>query len=65
MSLIELEQEVKKLSPSEFRAFTTWLDEYAATQWDQQIEQDVTSGKFTKLLEKVDSEFSAGKCKEL
>ena len=65
MSLIELEQEVQKLSPAEFSAFTRWLDEYAAAQWDDQIEKDVASGKFTKLLEKVDSEFADGKCKEL
>ncbi len=65
MSLIELEQEVQKLSPAEFSAFTRWLDDYAATQWDQQIERDLASGKFANLLAKVDSEFAAGKCKEL
>ena len=65
MSLIELEQEVQKLSPAEFSAFTRWLDDYAATQWDQQIERDVASGKFANLRAKVDSEFAAGKCKEL
>ena len=65
MSLIELEQEVQKLSPAEFSAFTRWLDEYAATQWDEQIEKDVATGKFAHLLAKVDAEFEAGKCKEL
>lgn len=65
MSLIELEQEVQKLSPAEFSAFTRWLDEYAATQWDEQIEKDVATGKFAQLLDKVDAEFAAGKCKEL
>lgn len=65
MSLAELEQEVQKLSPAEFGAFTRWLDEYAAAQWDAQIEKDVSSGKLAKLLAKVDAEFEAGKCKEL
>jgi len=65
MSLAELESEVQKLSPSEFSAFTRWLDEFAAAQWDSQIEQDVASGKLAKLLEKADAEFESGKCKEL
>ena len=65
MSLIELEQEIQKLSPAEFSALTRWLDEYAATQWDEQIEKDVASGKFAKLIANVDAEFSVGKCKEL
>jgi hypothetical protein len=65
MSLIELEQEVQKLSPAEFSAFTRWLDDYAGAQWDDQFEKDVASGKFAKLIAKVDSEFVDGKCKEL
>lgn len=65
MSLSELETEVQKLSPGELNAFTRWLDEYAATQWDTQIEQDVASGRLAKLLNKADAEFEAGKCKEL
>ena len=65
MSLAELEQKVQELSPGEFSAFTRWLDEFTATQWDAQIEQDVSSGKFDKILAKVDAEFESGKCKAL
>jgi hypothetical protein len=65
MSLVELEQEIQKLSPAEFGAFTRWLDEYAAARWDQQIEQDVAAGRLAKLLEKADAEFEAGKCQAL
>jgi hypothetical protein len=65
MSLIELEKEVQKLSAAEFSAFTRWLDDYAGSQWDDQIENDVASGKFAKLFAKVDSEFADGKCEEL
>lgn len=65
MSLVELEQEVQKLSPAEFNAFTRWLDEYAATQWDDKIEKDVAAGKFGRIFARIDEEFEAGKCKEL
>lgn len=65
MSLVDLENEVQKLSPSELNAFTRWLDEYAAAQWDAQIESDVASGRLDHVLKKVDAEFKAGLCKEL
>jgi len=65
MSLAELESKVQKLSPTELSAFTRWLDEFASSQWDAQIEQDVASGKLAKLLERADAEFELGKCKEL
>jgi hypothetical protein len=65
MSLAELEAEVQKLSPSELSAFTRWLDEYAASQWDDQIARDVEAGRLNKLLAKVDADFQSGKCKEL
>jgi hypothetical protein len=38
MSLSDLESEVQKLSPRELSAFTRWLDEFTATQWDKQID---------------------------
>jgi hypothetical protein len=65
MSLSELELEVQKLTPAELSAFTRWLDQYAASQWDAQIEQDLASGKLDKLLAKADAEFQSGKCTEL
>lgn len=65
MSLSELESEVQKLSAAELNAFTRWLEEFAATRWDGQIEQDVANGKLDALLAKVDGEFESGKCQEL
>ena len=65
MSLLELEQEVRKLSPLEFSAFTRWLDEYAATQWDDRIEKDVAAGRFETLLNDADRAFEADQCQEL
>ena len=65
MSLVELEQEIQRLTPSEFNAFTRWMDEYAARKWDAQFEKDATSGKLDALGRKVDREFEAGKCTEL
>ena len=65
MSLTQLESEVQKLSPGDFRAFTRWLEEYSATRWDLQLESDVSSGKLAHLLAQADADFEAGKCTRL
>jgi len=65
MSLTELETEVQKLSPAELNAFTCWLDEYTASQWDSRIEDDLESGKLAHLFAKADADFDAGACKPL
>ncbi|MDR1282520.1 MAG: hypothetical protein LBK99_17120 [Opitutaceae bacterium] len=65
MSLLELEKEVQRLSPAELDAFTRWLDEYTANQWDTQFEADVLSGKLERLGHKADAGFEAGTCHEL
>lgn len=65
MSLAELEKEVQKLPPGELAAFTRWFEEYAASQWDQQFERDVATGKLNKLGQKADAVFEAGQCSEL
>lgn len=65
VSLTELESEVQKLSPAELGAFTRWLDEFAASRWDAQLEKDVGSGKLSTVLSKADADFESGKCSEL
>lgn len=65
MSLVELEQEIQKLSPAELGALTRWLDDYAAARWDHQIEQDVAAGRLDKVLAQADADFAAGKCQAL
>ena len=46
MSKVEqLEQEIEKLSPSEFAELRTWLLERDWEEWDRQIEIDAASGK--------------------
>jgi hypothetical protein len=65
MSLAELEKEVQKLPPGELAAFTRWFQEYAATQWDAQIERDASAGKLNPLGQKADAAFKAGQCTDL
>jgi BioD-like phosphotransacetylase family protein len=60
MSIQELETAIKKLSTKELARLTTWLIDYHEQIWDQQIEDDLDSGKLDQLLDEIDSEYEAG-----
>ena len=66
MSKIEkLEHEVQQLSRSELFAFRNWFRQFDSDEWDDQIEEDVRSGKLDKLVKKALAEHKAGRTKEL
>jgi len=61
----KLEQEIKELSASELAAFRKWFQEYDATEWDRQIQDDALGGKFDKLAEKALADHKAGRTSEI
>lgn len=61
----ELEQEVRKLAPSELAAFRKWFRDYASDQWDSQIEEDALTGKLDRLAQKALADHKAGKTSEI
>lgn len=65
MSIQELETAIKKLSTKELASLTSWLIDYHEHIWDQQIENDLDSGKLDQLLDEIDSEYAAGLAKSL
>jgi BioD-like phosphotransacetylase family protein len=65
MSIQELETAIKKLSTKELASLTSWLIDYHEKIWDQQIEEDLDSGKLDQLLDEIDSEYEAGLAKSL
>ena len=66
MSKVEnIEQDVRKLTPSELAAFRRWFLEFDARAWDQQIEDDIRNGKLDKLAEEALTAHRVGKSKEL
>jgi hypothetical protein len=55
-----LEEEIKKLSPTEFGQLRDWLLEQDWLQWDQQIEQDSANGKLDSLFDEAHRAHHAG-----
>lgn len=39
---------------------SSWLEEYQAQVWDNQIEKDLEDGKSDALLAEVDADYDAG-----
>lgn len=60
MSIHEIETAIMNLPVAEVSDLVTWLDEYYASLWDEQIEDDVNAGRLDALLAEVDAEFEAG-----
>jgi hypothetical protein len=65
MNVEDLESAVSRLSAVEFARFREWFEEFAAEQWDQQIEADIVAGRFDAAGRKADEDFEAGRCTPL
>jgi hypothetical protein len=60
MSIQELETAIKQLSVKELANLTAWLINYHEQIWDQQIEDDLDSGKLDRFLNEIEREYAAG-----
>ena len=65
MSVQEIESAVTRLSTEELSQFSQWFEEYAADQWDRQIEADILAGRFEAAGKRADAEYEAGRCTPL
>ncbi len=63
--LKEIETIVTTLSKTDLTVFREWFSEFDAKVWDEQFEEDVTSGKLDSLGETAIKQFKAGRCKAL
>lgn len=60
MSIRDIETAITHLPPADVAELTSWLVEYHARLWDQQIESDLESGRLDDLLGEVDREIEEG-----
>ena len=59
MSVKEIEAAIIQLSVQDVSELRSWLDEYQAQLWDEQIESDLAAGRLDALLDEVDEEYEA------
>jgi len=60
MSLLEIEIAIKRLPKEELEQFDQWYETYLEEQWDEQIRQDIRSGKLDALRSEVSRAEDAG-----
>jgi hypothetical protein len=66
MSTIEeIESAIQRLPPAKRAEFRAWFQSFDATDWDKQLEDDITSGNLDWLADEAMSDRQAGRCSEL
>ncbi len=60
MSVREIEVAITQLPVDKLVELSTWLEEYQAQVWDEQIEKDLEAGRLDALLAEVDAEYEGG-----
>lgn len=60
MTVPEIESAIQRLPAVELAELTAWLEEYRARLWDEQIEEDLDTGRLDSLLDEVEIEYQAG-----
>ena len=58
----QIEEAVQRLPAEELAAFRAWFAEFDATQWDRQVEADVTAGRLDWLVEEARQDLREGRC---
>jgi hypothetical protein len=63
--LIKIEEEIKSLPEQEFSKLREWFQDYESQKWDDQVEQDIKSGKLDDLAQSAIRDFKNGDFKSL
>ena len=64
-TLEEIEAAVQQLPPAQRAEFRAWFQSFDATDWDHQIEDDITSGNLDWLADEAISDRQKGRCSDL
>lgn len=65
MSVEEIEAAIARLPAEELAELMTWLEDFRAQLWDEQIERDLEAGRLDGLLAEVDREYESGSTRPL
>jgi len=61
----QIAKEVAGLPKAQLKEFRAWFEEFDASEWDKQFEEDVASGKLDNIANRAVSDFKKGKFKKL
>ena len=64
-TLEEIEAAVQQLTPAKRAEFRAWFQSFDATDWDQQMDDDITIGNLDWLADEAIGNSQAGRCSEL
>ncbi|MBA3240232.1 MAG: hypothetical protein H0T60_03310 [Acidobacteria bacterium] len=65
MGIKEIESAIALLPPSELAELAKWFEEFQAQAWDEQLEDDVKSGRLNAMIEQAEQDFEQGQCEPL
>lgn len=65
MNVEQIQMAILQLPEIELTRFRHWYEEWEASVWDTQIEQDIKHGKLDNLAQEARHEFAAQRCTEL
>ena len=64
-TLEEIEAAVQQLPPAKRAEFRAWFLSFDASDWDQQMADDITTGTLDWLANEAISDSLSGRCSEL
>lgn len=65
MAVLEIEQQIEKLTPSEFFELNKWINEYENKIWDKKIENNAQNINLANLANSAVLEFQNVNTKQL
>jgi hypothetical protein len=60
----EIEAAIESLAPEEYQRLVDWVHDREQTRWDEQMDQDSTSGKLDFLFDEAKDESAQGLVRE-
>jgi hypothetical protein len=65
VSVEEIESAISRLPAADLSRLTKWFEEFAADEWDREIEAGVRAGRLNEAGKRADEQFEAGNCTPL
>ena len=64
LTIEQIEAAILELPPDKFHQLLEWFSELDYRRWDEQLEQDIATGKLEDLAQEAIADFEAGRYRE-